>query len=85
MQYTIAPGELERPGVKSMNEAAKKQGRDDEGRALATYSIPEAGAMVGLSRGGSYDAAKRKEIPVLEFGRRKVVPRALWHQKLGIV
>jgi hypothetical protein len=84
MQYTIAPGELKKPGVKLMNEAVKKQSRDDEGRALATYSIPEAGAMVGLSRGGSYDAAKRKEIPVLEFGRRKVVPKALWHQKLGI-
>jgi hypothetical protein len=66
-----------------MNHAAKKTQNNDE--SIATYSIPEAGAMVGLSRGGSYDAAKRKEIPVLEFGRRKVVPKALWHQKLGIV
>jgi hypothetical protein len=66
-----------------MNHAAKKTQNNDE--SIETYSIPEAGAMVGLSRGGSYDAAKRKEIPVLEFGRRKVVPKALWHQKLGIV
>jgi hypothetical protein len=67
-----------------MNYAAKKTQNNDESFLIATYSIPEAGAMVGLSRGGSYDAAKRKEIPVLEFGRRKVVPKALWHQKLGI-
>jgi hypothetical protein len=51
---------------------------------VAAYSIPEAGAMVGLSRNGSYDAARRKEIPVLAFGRKKIVPKALWHRKLGI-
>jgi hypothetical protein len=52
--------------------------------ATAAYSIPEAGAMVGLSRNGSYDAARRNEIPVLSFGRKKVVPKATWDQKLGL-
>jgi hypothetical protein len=37
----------------------------------ATYSIPEAGAMVDLSRNGAYDAARRGGIPVLQFGRKK--------------
>jgi hypothetical protein len=50
----------------------------------ATYSIPEAGAMVDLSRNGAYDAARRGEIPVLQFGRKKVVPKALWDRKLGL-
>jgi hypothetical protein len=50
----------------------------------AGYTIPEAGAMVGLSRNGSYDAAARKEIPYLEFGRKKIVPKAVWDQKLGL-
>ena len=50
----------------------------------AAYSIPQAGAMVGLSRNGSYDAARRGEIPVLEFGRKKRVPKALWDRMLGI-
>jgi hypothetical protein len=40
--------------------------------------------MVGLSRNGSYDAARREEIPVLRFGRRKIVPKAMWDRKLGI-
>jgi hypothetical protein len=52
--------------------------------APAAYSIPQAGAMVGLSRNGSYDAAKRGEIPVLEFGKKKVVPKAVWDRKLGL-
>jgi hypothetical protein len=52
--------------------------------ARAAYSIPQAGAMVGLSRNGSYDATRRGEIPVLKFGRKKIVPKALWDRKLGI-
>jgi hypothetical protein len=51
--------------------------------ALA-YSIPVAGAMVGLGRAGSYQAAERGEIPTVEFGRRRIVPAKLWLAKLGI-
>jgi hypothetical protein len=50
----------------------------------AAYSIPDAGAMVGLSRNGAYDAARRGEIPVLKFGRKRVVPKAVWDRKLGL-
>jgi hypothetical protein len=50
----------------------------------AVYTIPQAGAMVGLSRNGSYDAARRGEIPVMEFGRKKIVRKAVWDRKLGI-
>jgi hypothetical protein len=67
-----------------MKLVTQKKRRDVGDPARAAYSIPEAGAMVGLSRNGSYDAARRKEIPVLEFGRKKIVPKALWHQKLGL-
>jgi hypothetical protein len=66
-----------------MKTVTQKNWRDTN-TPVAAYSIPEAGAMVGLSRNGSYDAARRKEIPVLAFGRKKIVPKALWHQKLGI-
>ena len=58
--------------------------RQVETAESAAYSIPQAGAMVGLSRNGSYDAARRGEIPVLEFGRKKIVPKALWNRMLGI-
>jgi excisionase family DNA binding protein len=40
-----------------------------------TMSIPEAGSLYyGLSRNGSYEAAKRGEIPVLRVGRKLRVP-----------
>lgn len=62
----------------------QEEQRTDKTLAVAGCSIPEAGAMVGLSRNGAYDAARRGEIPVLEFGRKKVVPLAVWRRKLGI-
>jgi excisionase family DNA binding protein len=44
-----------------------------------TMSVPEAGKKYfGLSRNGSYDAAKRGEIPTIRIGRLRRVPvRAL--------
>jgi hypothetical protein len=40
-----------------------------------TMSIPEAGAYYfDLSRAGSYDAARRGEIPYIRIGRLKRVP-----------
>jgi hypothetical protein len=63
--------------MKTSEERPKKS-------AGAAYSIPEAGAMIGLSRNGSYDAARRGEIPVLNFGKRKIVPKAIWDRKLGL-
>lgn len=40
-----------------------------------TIPVPEAGARYfGLSRNGSYDAAKRGEIPVIRIGSRLRVP-----------
>jgi hypothetical protein len=46
-------------------------------------SIPEAGAMIGLGRNASYEAAKRGQIPTLEFGALKIVPRAIWLKQIG--
>ena len=44
--------------------------------AEPTTSVPEAGRLLGLTRNGSYEAAKRGEIPVLQFGNKKRVPTA---------
>jgi hypothetical protein len=63
------------------SDVRKAAGEAEEGLSL---SIPAAGKMVGLSRNGSYEAAKRGEIPVLEFGRLKRVPRLIWLRKLGV-
>lgn len=40
-----------------------------------TYSVPEAGRILGLGKNASYEAARRGEIPVLRFGRKLRVPR----------
>jgi hypothetical protein len=48
-----------------------------------TYSVPEAGRRYyGLSRNGSYAAAKRGDIPTIAVGRLLRVPRILMDRKL---
>ena len=48
-----------------------------------TMSIPEAGRIYyGLSRNGSYDAAKRGEIPYIEVGRLRRVPVVQMDRKM---
>ena len=42
---------------------------------LATFSVPEAGRILGIGRDAAYEAAARGEIPVLRFGRLKRVPK----------
>ena len=46
-------------------------------------SVPEAGAMIGLGRNASYEAAKEGRIPVLKIGALKIVPRGTWLKQLG--
>ena len=49
-----------------------------------TMSVPEAGKLLKLGRDASYQAARRGQIPVLEFGRLLRVPVALFNQMLGL-
>ena len=37
-------------------------------------SVPEAGALLGLSRNSAYEAARRGEIPTIKIGKRILVP-----------
>lgn len=46
------------------------------------YDVPEAGAKLGLSRNGSYEAAARGEIPTIRIGRLLKVPRAAFDRML---
>jgi hypothetical protein len=69
--------------MKQQGEVWRRKKRPMSGGA-AGYTIPEAGEMVGLSRNGSYDAAARGEIPFIQFGHKKIVPKAVWDRKLGI-
>jgi excisionase family DNA binding protein len=47
-------------------------------RALAreTYTVPEAGTVLGIGRSAAYGAAARGELPVVKIGKRLLVPRA---------
>jgi hypothetical protein len=46
------------------------------------YDVPEAGAMLGLSRNGSYEAAKRGDIPTIKIGRLLKVPKVAFERML---
>jgi excisionase family DNA binding protein len=46
------------------------------------YDVPEAGALIGLSRNASYEAAKRGDIPTIRFGKQIKVPKAAFHRML---
>ncbi len=48
-----------------------------------TYDLwPDTGRILGLSRGATYEAARRGEIPVLRFGKRLLVPKKALDQLL---
>ena len=39
-----------------------------------TYSVPEAGRILGVGRTAAYEAARTGEIPTIRIGRRILVP-----------
>jgi hypothetical protein len=54
-------------------------------REETNVSVPFAGAVLGnLGRNGSYEAARRGEIPVLQFGNRYRVSTAWIRKTLGV-
>jgi hypothetical protein len=56
-----------------------------EALACATLPVPVAGAVFfGLSRNGSYEAAKRGDLPTIRIGRKIFVPTALVAARLGL-
>jgi excisionase family DNA binding protein len=51
----------------------------------AVYTVPQAGELLGLSRNGSYEAAKRGDIPTIRIGRLLLVPKIPFHRMLGMI
>jgi len=49
----------------------------------ATMTIPEAAALLGISRSAAYRAVTRGEIPSVRIGRRLLVPTAKLYTILG--
>jgi excisionase family DNA binding protein len=51
--------------------------------SVETYSVPEAGRRLGLSKNAAYEAARRGELPVLRFNRKLRVPRVAFERMLA--
>ena len=79
---SIEPG-VPGPITSGRQKRSRKRTPPSE-RGTHAYSIPQAGRMIGLSRGASYAAAKAGEIPTQQYGERFIVPKATWDKKLGI-
>jgi len=45
-------------------------------------TVPEAAAMLGISRNFAYELVKRHELPVRKFGKRLLIPRAALEKML---
>ena len=52
----------------------------DESKKLVADLWPETGQALGLSRNATYEAARRGEIPTVQFGRLKKVPMSFYRQ-----
>ena len=48
-----------------------------------TYTVEEAGDLLGISRGSAYNLVRTGEIPVLRMGRRLLVSRVALEDLLG--
>ena len=57
----------------------------NENATRLVYEVPEAGAMLGLSRNASYDAAKRGDIPTIRIGKLIRVPKLAFQRMLDAV
>jgi excisionase family DNA binding protein len=48
-----------------------------------TYTVAEAGQLLGVSRGSAYQAARAGQLPTVRIGRRLLVPRHALEQLVG--
>jgi hypothetical protein len=62
---------------------AGKKGKMPRSRGALGWSVPFAGSLIGLSVNPSYTAAKAGQIPTVDMGGLKIVPKAAWLRKLG--
>ena len=46
-------------------------------------TVPEAAEMLGISRNFAYELVKQKQLPVIKFGKRLLIPRAALEKMLA--
>jgi hypothetical protein len=64
----------------TLGRKPRRSGRPAFADERLVYSVPEAGRLLGLSRNGSYAAAKRGDFPTMRIGRRLLVPKGPFHR-----
>ena len=45
-------------------------------------TVPEAAEMLGISRNFAYELVKQKQLPVVKFGKRLLIPRVALEKML---
>ena len=45
-------------------------------------TVPEAAAMLGISRNFAYELVKQNQLPVVKFGKRLLIPRVALEKML---
>lgn len=45
-------------------------------------TVPEAAEMLGISRNFAYELVKQKQLPVIRFGKRLLIPRVALERML---
>ena len=48
--------------------------------AKLTYSVTEVAELLGISKSYAYELVKEKKLPVLNLGKRKVIPKSMLEQ-----
>lgn len=59
-----------------------KSGEVATSEECLTYTVPQAGKLLGLKKNRAYEAASRGEMPVIRIGKLLKVPKAALHQML---
>ncbi len=58
--------------------------RRNQDNGKLCYTIPEAAALIGVSRNHGYELARRGELPIVKMGKLKFVPKAELHKMFGL-
>jgi len=71
---TTALHQLAQAGTHTEYESASEPHGVQESHRRLAVSVTEAAGMLGISRGLDYELVHRGELPVIQLGRRLVVP-----------
>jgi hypothetical protein len=77
----IRPPQSQASPRRAPDAAVRPRGSGPKWDGYETFTIGETAEIVGISKGSAYAAAGT--LPTISFGRRKIVPPALFEKLLG--